>query len=81
MNMRNGVLANRPATIRAVGTNHAIRLLRVLQSQSLELWSDIGAQQGSRPSWIGGHGTEPYEQKTQQLRGNGFSLSPQPLQS
>jgi len=33
------------------------------------------------PSWIGGHGTEPYEQKTQQLPGSAFSLSPQPLQS
>ena len=73
------VLANRPATTRAVGTHHAIRLLRVLPSQSLELWSDIGVQQGSIPSWIGGHGTEPYEQKTQQLPGNGFSLSPQRL--
>jgi hypothetical protein len=75
MDVRNGVLANRPATTRAVGTHHAIRLLRVLPSQSLELWSDIGVQQGSIPSWIGGHGTEPYEQKTQQLPGNGFPLS------
>jgi hypothetical protein len=32
-------------------------------------------------SWIGGHGTVPYEQKTQQLSGSGLSLSPQPLQS
>ena len=79
MDVRHGVLANRPATTRAVGTHHAIRLLRVLPSQSLELWSDIGVQQGSIPSWIGGHGTEPYEQKTQQLPGNGFSLSPQRL--
>jgi hypothetical protein len=40
----------------------------------------VGTQHGSTPSWIGGHGTEPYEQKTQQLPGSGFSFSPQPLQ-
>jgi hypothetical protein len=59
MPVREGVLASKPAMIRAVGIHHAIRLVRVLPSQSLELWSDIGVQQGSTPSWIGGHGTEP----------------------
>jgi hypothetical protein len=31
--------------------------------------------------WIGGHGTDPKEQNTQQSPGFGFSLSPHPLQS
>jgi hypothetical protein len=31
--------------------------------------------------WTGGHGTEPYEQNTQQSPGLGFSRWPQPLQS
>jgi hypothetical protein len=57
--VRNGALTHRPATIRAVGTHHAIRLVRVLPSQSLERWSGSGVQQGSTPCWIGGHGTEP----------------------
>ena len=33
------------------------------------------------PSWIGGHGTVPYEQYTQQSPCFGFKTSPQPLQS
>jgi hypothetical protein len=33
------------------------------------------------PAWIGGHGTQPYEQNTQQSPGNGFSLVPDFLQS
>jgi len=32
-------------------------------------------------AWMGGHGTEPYEQNTQQSPGRGLSLSPHPLQS
>jgi hypothetical protein len=34
-----------------------------------------------RLSWIGGHGTDPKEQNTQQSPGLGLSLSPHPLQS
>jgi hypothetical protein len=37
-------------------------------------WHDL-------PAWIGGHGTDPYEQNTQQSPGNGFKRSPQALQS
>ena len=44
MPVRNGVLTNRLATIRAVGTHHAIRLVRVLASQSLERWSGSGSR-------------------------------------
>jgi hypothetical protein len=47
------------AMISAVGIHHAIRLVRVLPSQSLELCLGSGSQQGSTPCWIGGHGTEP----------------------
>lgn len=65
----------------ACGSHHAAKLVRVLLTQSLELLSDFGMQHGSKSSWTGGHGTEPYEQKTQQLPGSGFSLTPQPLQS
>jgi hypothetical protein len=64
----------------ALGSHHANKLVPGLPTQSLELWSGFGVQQGSTPSWIGGHGTEPYEQKTQQLPGSGFSFAPQPLQ-
>ena len=43
---------------------------------------ELQVQQTPLPfSWIGGHGTVPYEQKTQQSPGSGLSLSPQPLQS
>jgi len=31
--------------------------------------------------WMGEHGTVPYEQKTQQSPGLGFSSSPQPTHS
>jgi len=30
---------------------------------------------------MGGHGTLPYEQNTQQSPGSGFNRTPQPLQS
>jgi len=33
-----------------------------------------------RAAWIGGHGTEPYEQNTQQSPGFGRSVAPQPAQ-
>jgi hypothetical protein len=33
-----------------------------------------------RCAWIGGHGTEPKEQKTQQSPGLGRSSAPQPVQ-
>jgi hypothetical protein len=32
-------------------------------------------------AWIGGHGTLPYEQKTQQSPAFGRNSSPQPVQS
>jgi hypothetical protein len=32
-----------------------------------------------RSAWIGGHGTEPYEQNTQQSPGCSSSVAPQPL--
>jgi len=32
-----------------------------------------------RSAWIGGHGTEPYEQNTQQSPVFGRSVAPQPL--
>ena len=34
-----------------------------------------------RPAWTGGHGTDPYEQKTQQSPGFGFSRAPHAVQS
>jgi hypothetical protein len=40
-----------------------------------------GLQVGFTPSCAGGHGTEPNEQKTQQLPGSGLSVLPQPLHS
>jgi hypothetical protein len=33
-----------------------------------------------RSVWIGGHGTEPYEQNTQQSPAFGRSVTPQPVQ-
>ena len=36
---------------------------------------------GVSPAWIGGHGTEPYEQNTQQSPGFGLKSSPHPAQS
>jgi hypothetical protein len=33
------------------------------------------------PDWIGGQGTDPYEQKTQQSPVFGFNRRPHPLQS
>jgi hypothetical protein len=39
-------------------------------------------QQGPTPersAWIGGHGTEPYEQNTQQSPRLGRSIAPQPV--
>jgi hypothetical protein len=38
------------------------------------------AQQGDSP-WIGGHGTLPYEQNTQQSPGNGDKVRPHVAQS
>jgi len=49
---------------------------------SRPICADVQPQQAPSPfSWIGGHGTVPYEQKTQQSPGSGLSLFPQPLQS
>ena len=31
----------------------------------------------ARATWIGGHGTDPYEQNTQQSPGFGFRVAPQ----
>jgi len=38
-------------------------------------------EQQPASAWAGGHGTEPYEQNTQQSPGRGFRRSPHPLQS
>jgi hypothetical protein len=38
-------------------------------------------QEQQSPAWIGGHGTEPQEQNTQQSPCRGFNLTPHPLQS
>jgi hypothetical protein len=38
-------------------------------------------EQHDFPAWIGGHGTVPYEQKTQQSPALGLSRTPHPLQS
>jgi hypothetical protein len=38
-------------------------------------------EQQPASAWMGGHGTEPYEQNTQQSPGSGFSRSPHLLQS
>ena len=35
----------------------------------------------ARPSWTGGQGTEPWEQKTQQSPGFGRSVAPHPVQT
>ena len=40
-----------------------------------------GRHVGVSPAWIGGQGTEPYEQKTQQSPAFGRRSSPQPVQS
>jgi hypothetical protein len=45
----------------------------------------VGQQEAAPASpecsaWIGGHGTEPWEQKTQQSPGFGRSVAPQPVQ-
>jgi hypothetical protein len=65
----------------ALGSHHANKLAPLLPTQSLERGSGSGVQQGSTPRWIGGHGTEPYEQKTQHEPGSGFNLAPHLLQS
>jgi len=39
-----------------------------------------GVSCSKRLAWIGGHGTEPYEQNTQQSPGFGRSVAPQPVQ-
>src|SRR5262245_15589565 len=41
----------------------------------------LAALAGCHPACIGGHGTEPYEQNTQQSPGFGLSFSPHPLQT
>src|SRR5580704_11682842 len=41
----------------------------------------VGRHVGVSPAWMGGHGTEPYEQNTQQSPGFGRRSSPQPMQS
>jgi hypothetical protein len=61
---------NKPASMAALGTHHASKLVCTLPSQSREVW--VGAlviarhaQQEAAPgspeptAWIGGHGTEP----------------------
>jgi hypothetical protein len=39
-----------------------------------------GVPCSKRLAWIGGHGTEPYEQNMQQSPGFGRSVAPQPVQ-
>jgi hypothetical protein len=46
---------------------------------ALALFPAIYEQQS--PAWIGGQGTDPNEQNTQQSPAFGFSRLPQPLQS
>jgi hypothetical protein len=56
---------------------------------SIRLWAQlsvfpvclIGVAQHGELAWTGGHGTEPYEQKTQQSPAFGFKTVPQPVHS
>src|SRR5712664_2367589 len=90
--VRSDTGTNRPAKIAASGIHHASKLVRLLLSQSREVsvvglliadYSQHDEAPGSpaRWAWIGGHGTEPYEQNTQQSRAFGFSFVPQPVHS
>jgi hypothetical protein len=46
-----------------------------------QVWNQSLAQHALLPfAWIGGHGTEPYEQNTQQSPARGSNRVPQPLQ-
>ena len=75
-----------------MGAPHASALMRGLRAQSrgvsIAQWDDsYPVQQGGAPvcpersAWIGGHGTEPYEQNTQQSPGFGRNVIPQPVQT
>jgi hypothetical protein len=72
----------RAVTMAAFGSHHASALVRAFASQSREVDSVVG-HDGSqeRPACIGGHGTEPKEQNTQQSPGFGRRVTPQPLHS
>jgi|SRR5262249_5876031 hypothetical protein len=88
---RAGVGTKRAATMIAFGIHHADALVRGLLSQSRELWTTSFAMMGylaqheaapvspERSAWIGGQGTEPKEQNTQQSPGFGRSVAPQPV--
>jgi hypothetical protein len=72
----------------ACGTHHANRLLMGLPTQSRADWIEASAirypgtagASPDRSAWTGGHGTEPYEQNTQQSPSFGRSLAAQPVQ-
>jgi len=93
MMVRPSTGTNKPPTIAARGIHHASRFVSGLLSQSNELWtgslviSGQRAQQddvlirSERSAWIGGHGTEPYEQNTQQSPGFGRSIAPHAVHS
>ena len=75
----------------ALGKHHASRAVRRLRSQCFECCAISLAHDHSiaqqefpgtpdRAAWIGGHGTEPYEQNTQQSPAFGRRVTPQPVQ-
>jgi hypothetical protein len=67
--------------------SHGIRNIGSLQAshvrhhQALTVPTQHDATPGvpARSAWIGGHGTEPYEQNTQQSPDLGFNFVPQPV--
>src|SRR5262249_16637048 len=91
MTVRAGAGTNKPATMAAWGIHHASKFVRGLRSQSFESWTislamiTQPAQQeavpvwAERSGWMGGHGTEPYEQNTQQSPCFGRNIAPQPV--
>src|SRR5262249_10160650 len=65
-------------------TRAAEPILRVLQDMIGHLTTQPAQQEAApvspeRSAWIGGHGTEPYEQNTQQSPCFGRSIVPQPV--
>jgi len=75
-----------PAPCKTPASSMAGRFLRRPTSGLPQLSSHVGdalrlyLEPQSVPACIGGHGTEPYEQNTQQSPNLGLSRSPQPLQ-
>jgi hypothetical protein len=69
----------------AWGIYHASRLALGFRSQSpvtalYRTQQEVASGSPERSAWIGGHGTEPYEQNTQQSPDFGRSVAPQPVQ-